>query len=226
MNRTRIAVVTFALAAPLAAAGLSKYKDWADSPQAYFLSRAEREQWASVTSDEAAEKFIAAYLAARGKGFAAALQSRIEVAEKTYKTGNPKGARSPEGRTLILLGSPTSSEVKTGKEKTVTDPSGAGMLSSSFDSGGGQAGGGGGSGNPLSNVGGPGPNTMRGMEKPEPTTIRWIYAGSSAPAGTGLKEFVVTFDQDAAGNVTFRDPEKVEEVLQKVIAYWAPKPKP
>jgi GWxTD domain-containing protein len=214
------------LAASVAAEGLSKYKDWTGSPQAYFLSRAETEQWASIATDEAAEKFIAAYLAARGKGFAAALQSRIEVAEKTYKRGNPKGARSPEGRTLILLGSPTSSEIETGKEKTVIDPSGAAMLSSSSDSGGGQTAGGSGSGNPLSNVGGPGPNTMRGMQKPEPTTIRWTYKGTSAPAGTGLKEFVVTFDQDAAGNVTFQDPQKVEEVFQKVIAYWAPEPKP
>ena len=224
MMRTRIAVVALALAAPLAAAGLTKYKDWADSPQAYFLSKAEREQWGSITTDEAAETFIAGYLAARGKGFAAALQSRIDAADKTYKSGKPKGARSPQGRTLILLGGPTSTEMKSGKEKTVADPSGSAILSSSGDSGGKVEGGG--SSNPLSNVGGPGPNALRGMAKPEPTVIRWLYQGASAPAGTGLKEFVVAFDQDAAGNVTFQDPGKVEEVFQKVIAYWAPKPKP
>jgi GWxTD domain-containing protein len=221
MTKAGIFALTFLLAGPLGAAGLDKYKDWADSPQAYFLSKAEREQWATITTDEAAEKFIAAYLAARGKGFAAALQSRIEVADKTYKTGKPKGARSPEGRTLILLGSPTATEMKSGKEKTIADPMGSDATASA----GGGRGGGGEVPNPLSNVGGPGPNTMRGMEKPEPAVIRWTYQGSSAPAGTGLKEFVVAFDQDAAGNVTFQDPQKVEEVFQKVIAYWAPKPK-
>jgi GWxTD domain-containing protein len=225
MKKTGAFALSFLLAGPVSAAGLGKYKDWADSPQAYFLSRAEREQWATITTDEAAEKFIAAYLAARGKGFAAALQSRIEVADKTYKAGKPKGARSPQGRTLILLGSPTSTEMKTGKEKTVPDVSGSDAVS--YSSGGGRGGGSGGDpGSALSNTGGPGPNTMRGMEKPEPTVIRWTYQGASAPAGTGLKEFVVSFDQDAAGNVTFQDPQKVEEVFQKVIAYWAPKPKP
>jgi GWxTD domain-containing protein len=223
MKKSGAAALAFLLSGAAGTVGLTKYKDWADSPQAYFLSKAEREQWASITTDEAAEKFIAAYLAARGKGFSAALQSRIEVADKTYKTGKPKGARSPQGRTLILLGSPTSTEMKTGKEKTIADPSGADGLLYSGDSG--SKGGGGGTANPLSNTGGPGPNTMRGMEKPEPTVIRWTYEGANAPAGTGLKEFVVAFDQDAAGNVTFQDPQKVEEVFQKVIAYWAPKPK-
>ncbi len=225
MKKTGAFVFSLLLAGPASAAGLGKYKDWADSPQAYFLSRAEREQWATITTDEAAEKFIAAYLAARGKGFAAALQSRIEVADKTYKSGKPKGARSPQGRTLILLGSPTSTELKSGKEKTIADVSGSDGVSSS--SGGGRGGGGGGDpGSALSNAGGPGPNTMRGMEKPEPAVIRWIYQGPSAPAGTGLREFIVAFNQDAAGDVTFQDPQKVEEVFQKVIAYWAPKPKP
>ena len=225
MRKAGTFILAIALAGPAGAAGLSKYKDWAASPQADFLSKAEREQWTSIMTDEAAEKFIAEYLAARGKGFAAALQSRIEVADKTYKSGKPKGARSPQGRTLILLGSPSSTEMKSGKEKTVADPTG----SDAVNSGGGGRGGGGGGENPgsaLSNVGGPGANTMRGMEKPEPATILWSYQGASAPAGTGLKAFVVIFNQDAAGNITFQDPEKVEEVFQKVIAYWAPKPKP
>ncbi len=225
MKKSGVLALSLLLAGPASAAGLSKYKDWADSPQAYFLSRAEREQWGSIATDEAAEKFIAAYLAARGKGFAAALQSRIEVADKTYKAGKPKGARSPQGRTLILLGSPTSTEMKSGKEKTIPDVSGSEGVSYS-SSGGKEGGGGGDPGRALSNVGGPGPNTMRGAEKPEPTVIRWIYQGATAPAGTGLKEFVVVFHQDAAGDVTFEDPQKVEEVFQKVIAYWAPKPKP
>ena len=110
MRRIGLVALLFSLAAPGGAAGLSKYKDWADSPQAYFLSKAEREQWLSVQTDEAAEKFVADYLSARGKGFAAALKNRIDLAEKTYRTGKTKGARSPLGRTLILLGAPTTSE--------------------------------------------------------------------------------------------------------------------
>ncbi len=73
MKKTGAIAIALLLVGPAAAAGLTRFKDWADSPQAYFLSKAEKEQWASITSDEAAEKFIADYLAARGKGFAAAL---------------------------------------------------------------------------------------------------------------------------------------------------------
>ena len=215
-----LAAVCLVLAAPLAAAGLSKYKGWAELPQAYFLSTAEREKWAAITTDEAAEKFIVDYQAARGKGFAPAIQSRIDIAEKAYRSGMLKGAKSPQGRTLILLGDPTTVEKKSGKDRSLADPSGASGLKYSDEGSGG-----GSTANPFSNTGGPGPNTMRGMKPPEPSTIRWIYSGAKVPAGTGMKELVIEFAQDEAGNVTFKEPARVEEVLQKVIEHWAPKAK-
>jgi GWxTD domain-containing protein len=220
MKNVGAAILPLFLAVPLAAAGLPKYKDWAASPQAYFLSKAERERWAAITTDEAAEKFIAEYQTARGKGFAPAIQSRIDLAEKTYKTGKVKGAASPRGRTLVLLGDPLMVERRTGKDRTVVDPSGASGLKYPEEGSGG-----GGLANPLSNTGGPGPNSMRGMKPPEPATIRWIYAGAKLPPGAGTKEFVIEFDEDAAGNVTFKDPAQAEAVFQKVIEYWAPKPR-
>jgi GWxTD domain-containing protein len=218
--KTVVAAVAFFLATP-AAAGLSKYKEWAESPQAYFLSKVERERWVAITTDEAAEKFIADYQAARGKGFAPAIQSRIAIAEKTYRTGKVKGARSPQGRTLILLGDPSIVGRRTGKgDQTIADPSGAGGLQYSGDGGGG-----GGTANPFSNTGGPGANTMRGMKPPEPSTIRWIYSGAKLPPGVGVQELAIEFNEDEAGNVAFKDPEKAEAVFQKVIEYWAPKAK-
>jgi GWxTD domain-containing protein len=220
MRKTGIALLALGLAAPLAAAGLSKYKSWADSPQAYFLSKAEREKWATIATDEVAEKFIAEYQAARGKGFAAAIQSRIDIAEKTYRSGKVKGARSPQGKTLVLLGDPLTVERKTGKDKSIADPSGAGSLSYSTEGSGG-----GGTANPLSNTGGPGPNTMRGMRPPEPATLRWSYSGAKVPPGVAAKELAIEFDEDAAGNVTFKDPAQADAVFQKVIEHWAPKAK-
>lgn len=214
--RLGIAAIGLVLAAPVA--GLSKYKDWAGSPQACFLSKSEREKWAAITTDESAEKFIANYQAARGKGFAPAIQSRIDIAEKAYRSGKLKGAKSPQGRTLILLGDPLLVERGTGKDRTMADPSGAAGLKYS-----GEGSGGGGTANPLSNTGGPGPNTMRGMKPPEPSTIRWIYSGAKLPPGVGVQELTIEFEEDAAGNVAFRDPEKAEAVFRKVIEYWAPK---
>lgn len=220
MRALGVALIALGLAAPAGAAGLSKHKSWADSPQAYFLSKAEREKWAAIATDEAAEKFIAEYQAARGKGFAPAIQSRIDVAEKTYRTGRVKGARAPQGRTLVLLGDPSNVERRKGKDQSIADPSGAGSLSYADSKGGG-----GGTANPLSNVGGPGPNTLRGMKPPEPSTIRWIYSGAKLPPGVGVPEITIEFNEDEAGNVTFTDPEKAEAVFQKVVEYWAPKAK-
>ncbi len=226
MRRIGVTVLLLGLAMPAGAAGLTKYKDWADSPEAYFLSRAERERWGDVASDAAAEKFIAEYKAARGKGFDAALKNRIDLAEKSYKTGKAKGARSPLGRTLILLGAPASTEkVQAAAKKEKSDVSGSDVLPSGSSGGKGGTGGGEASA-AFGNVGGPGPNALRAIEPSEPSVIRWIYSGSSVPPGAGTKEFTIEFEQDAAGNVTFKDPEKAEAVFRKGIEYWAPKPKP
>ncbi len=216
------AAALLSLALPAAADGLVKYKDWADSPQAYFLSKAEREAWTSVKTDADAEKFIAAYQAARGKGFAAAIQSRIDLADKTYKTGKLKGARSPVGRTLILLGSPTTTERKSKVTRDKVDPSSA----DSVNSGGmDKFGGSGGSSNPTVNTGGPGVNSMRGLQPEEPALIRWIYAGGNVPPGVGAKEVTIEFLDDPGGNITFKDKAQADAVFEKVIEYWAPKAK-
>lgn len=217
--KTLAAGIVLLLSLPVAGAGLSKYKDWADSPQAYFLSKSEREQWATLTTDVEAERFIAEYQAARGKGFAAAIQSRIDAADRTYKSGKTKGARSPVGRTLILLGSPVSTERKSTFAKDKVDMTSA----DSMNQGGGSRGGG--VENPTTNVGGPGVNSMRGMAVQEPALIRWIYAGSSAPPGAGTSEVTIEFLEDAAGNITFRDLAHAEAIFQKVIEYWTPKKK-
>lgn len=219
MRKLGAAVVALVLAAPIAADGLAKYKGWADSPEAYFLSRAEREQWLSVETDAAAEKFITAYKDARGKGFAAALQSRIDAADKAYTTKKLKGARTAPGRALILLGAPTSTEKKPMTAKVKTDMTGSDILGQTSGKGGGA----GSVPNTVSNVGGPGPNTMRGTETPTLGLIRWVYEGASVPPGADVKELTVEFEQDGAGNVTFKDPAAAEALFQKVIEYWAPK---
>jgi len=218
--RLLAAAVALSLALPAAADGLVKYKDWADSPPAYFLSKAERAKWATVATDADAEKFIAEYQAARGKGFAPAIQSRIDLADKTYTTGKLKGARSPVGKTLILLGSPATTQRKSNVTKDKIDPT----ASDAVNQGGG-AGGGGGVNNPTTNVGGPGVNSMRGMQPEEPALIRWLYSGASVPQGIVAKEVTIEFFNDPAGNITFKDKAEADAVFEKVIEYWAPKTK-
>jgi GWxTD domain-containing protein len=94
--------------ATVATAELSKYKDWVKSPEAYFLSAAERTEWSKVSSDDDAEKFIAGYWAKRGgQRFKDEISRRIAAADQQFKLRRQKGAESARGRLLIVLGGPS-----------------------------------------------------------------------------------------------------------------------
>ena len=84
--RIRVLLLASLLALPVSADSLSKYKDWGTSPQAYFLTKAEREQWSAIRDDASAEQFVNQYLAARGPAFADEITKRIAMAaaDRTY----------------------------------------------------------------------------------------------------------------------------------------------
>jgi GWxTD domain-containing protein len=107
VKKTVFALLAFA-AASAALADLSKYKDWAKSPEAYFLTPLERTEWASIKSDEDAEKFIAAYFARRGgEPFKQEIARRIAAADQQFKMRRyDKGSQSVRGRLLVVLGPP------------------------------------------------------------------------------------------------------------------------
>ena len=98
----------------LALAQLSKYKDWAKSPEAYFLTPAERQEWSRVTSDADAEKFIATYWARRDptpatpqNEFKDGVMRRIAAADEQFKLRRyNRGAESVRGRIFVTLGAP------------------------------------------------------------------------------------------------------------------------
>jgi GWxTD domain-containing protein len=113
VKRLTMAVAAFALA--VAAIGqLSKHKDWAKSPEAYFLTPAEREEWGKVKTDDEAEKFIATYWARRDptpatsqNEFRDAIERRIAAADEQFKTRRQKGSETVRGRLFIVLGAPS-----------------------------------------------------------------------------------------------------------------------
>jgi GWxTD domain-containing protein len=102
-----LALLVFAAAAA-ASGDLAKYKDWAKSPEAYFLTPAERGEWAKLMSDDDAEKFISLYWAKRGgEAFKGEVSRRIAAADQQFKMRRyDRGAQSARGRLLIVLGSP------------------------------------------------------------------------------------------------------------------------
>lgn len=122
VKRTFLAVAGLAIAA-LATAQLTKYKDWPKSPEAYFLTPEERQEWAKVGSDTDAEQFIAAYWAKRGgERFKAEIARRIAAADEQFKMRRQKGSESARGRLLVVLGGPSRvSQVRTGAGADAAD---------------------------------------------------------------------------------------------------------
>ncbi|MDQ6893225.1 MAG: GWxTD domain-containing protein [Acidobacteriota bacterium] len=107
MRKATIAFAAFVFAS-VAMAQLSKHKDWAKSPEADFLTPAERGEFSALKTDDEAEKYIAAYWAKRGgERFKAEISRRIAAADEQFKLRRQRGAESNRGRMLIVLGAPT-----------------------------------------------------------------------------------------------------------------------
>lgn len=113
-----IGVAVLSLAVP-AFARLSKYKDWANSPEGYFMTKAERDQWSKVDSDAEAEKFIAAFHAKRPANFEKEVADRAAMADQHLTIGKTKGSQSLRGKIVILFGTPSSIDQI---DQAVTDP--------------------------------------------------------------------------------------------------------
>ncbi|HEY7574053.1 MAG TPA: GWxTD domain-containing protein, partial [Thermoanaerobaculia bacterium] len=140
MKRIFLAAAVFSVAA--AAIGqLSTYKDWAKSPEAYFLTATEKQEWAKLASDAEAETFIADYWARRGgERFREAVTRRISAADQQFKLRRQRGSESVRGRIFIILGNPTRvTESREGGEGPSGAPGAAGSTGAgSFDGGTGQ----------------------------------------------------------------------------------------
>ena len=100
------------VACPLAfAGGLSKrYKNWDKTPEAYFLTNAEKAQWRQVGTDADAQSFILDYKGRRGPDFDKMLSERVAVADRYFSSGERKGSETLRGKVVIVFGPPSSIE--------------------------------------------------------------------------------------------------------------------
>jgi GWxTD domain-containing protein len=100
------AVLTIALCATSLFAGLSpKYKEWARSPQSYFMTRAEQAQWSNLQTDADAEQFVNAFIAKRGgDAFVKEVAQNAAQADKYLTVGKTPGSLTARGKMMILLG--------------------------------------------------------------------------------------------------------------------------
>jgi len=167
--------------ASLSLAQLSKYKDWAKSPEAYFLTPSEREEWSALKSDEEAEKFIASYWARRDptpattqNEFKDGVMRRIAAADEQFKARRyAKGSESSRGHVFVVLGAPN----RASQARTASADGGA---------------------TPDSGLGAPaapraGTASSNELSGASPVTVTWTYDKDHFP---GIPEMRVRFAVD------------------------------
>lgn len=144
MKRTLVVLAVVALASPLFARLSSKYRGWESSPEGYFMTKAERDQWSKIDSDADAEKFVADFRARRPDNFQKEVADRAANADKYLTVGKTPGSKSLRGKVVIVLGPPTQMDVADRTVSTSKSDSGAmvGVMSNmNGTDGGGSAGG-------------------------------------------------------------------------------------
>ena len=127
--RARLILLVVIVSVPIAAlAGSVKLKEWTSSPQAYFMTSAERQQWGALKSDAEAEQFVNTFLAARKPDFAEEVAKRAEVADKYLTVGRVPGSRTLRGKVIIIFGPPSAFDIKLREVKGAASSSANGYM--------------------------------------------------------------------------------------------------
>ena len=108
MKRVRLVVfaaVAFSAVAAFAG-GLTKYKGWDNTPEAYFMTADDRSDWRKVRTDDDAEKFVTAFEARRGEQFRTDVAQATAAADKYFTVARTKGSVTERGKLIIILGPP------------------------------------------------------------------------------------------------------------------------
>ncbi|HUP63122.1 MAG TPA: hypothetical protein VNA69_22215 [Thermoanaerobaculia bacterium] len=82
------------------------------------MTKAEREQWRAVTTEQDAETFVTEFLARRPANFAAEVTKRAEMADKYLTVGKVKGSSSLRGKLIVLFGAPAAMQSAQKRSKT------------------------------------------------------------------------------------------------------------
>jgi hypothetical protein len=98
------------LSAPLFAR-VSEYKHFPQSPQGFYMTKAEQAEWARITNDDDAKKFIDEFRAKRSPQLLKEAADRAAKADQYLTLGKRLGSDSLRGKLVILLGPPASMQV-------------------------------------------------------------------------------------------------------------------
>ena len=103
---------TLALASILVLSSIAVFaqtvsREWINSPEAYFATPKEREEWFRLDSDAQRQAFIDRYWAMRGPQFKQVIEQRIARADKEFAiSGGDVGSRTARGLVYVVLGPP------------------------------------------------------------------------------------------------------------------------
>jgi GWxTD domain-containing protein len=164
---------------------------WINSPEAYFATNEELDQWKrQVVSPADAQKFIEQYWRTRGEAFRKEVHTRIEFADSKFGLAKVPGSQTAMGRAWMILGSPNEQKVNRGT-------SGAAM-----------------EGSPLT-----GSMQDSAVERGAKVTYRWTYKKDRLPADLGRPELVIDFNTDVSrGSQFIENPGQVEPILRRAAA--------
>jgi GWxTD domain-containing protein len=105
---------------PIVEAQLSDaYAAWADGPEGFLLTKKEKKEWAKISTDAEAERFIELFWARRNPDprstvnpFKAEFEATVRFADENFGYGAHRGSLSARGQVLILMGRPDSRQVR------------------------------------------------------------------------------------------------------------------
>lgn len=106
-----------AVAATASAELGEKYRDWAEGPAGYLMTKSEKKDWKEIRTDAAAREFVELFWARRdpdpGDSFnpvKAEFDARVRYADENFGHDDVRGAMTDRGRVLLLLGPPHQAE--------------------------------------------------------------------------------------------------------------------
>ena len=186
-----------------AADTLVKYKEWGLSPQAYFMTKVEREQWSAIKTDAEAEQFVNQFLASRSPGFAAEVAERVAKADKYLTIGKIPGSRTLKGKVIVLLGPPTSMTVASRAIAGEHSATAGAYMNAGADGG--------------PNMADMGAAAQReGMSGKQVRDYTFTYNGDNLPAPFA-KGIVVTVEADAATGKDWVEDRKQAAELERLF---------
>jgi GWxTD domain-containing protein len=189
-----LVAATMCIPAAWAAQKARDFREWINSPEAYYATAEEREAWKKVVTKEQADAFVAEYWHKRGPQFKKDVETRIEFADQHFSLPNKPGSETKQGQVWMILGSPSRTTMTRGgaNENVSTAPS----------------------------VGAsPGPFGGMGtsIEQNAFQTATWVYDGGRLPKELGVPELKVIFQTEVQrGRQSIENPGLVEPLLKKM----------